>query len=74
MTDLNTLKQQAKLATNKPKISKDVVQPSDTLVVLPKDELEACIEALYYTLEHSTSDYFDKGVRKSMLAALKRLE
>ncbi|MMZ43601.1 hypothetical protein D1872_51620 [compost metagenome] len=78
MSSLESLMQQAKEALNAPKRRHkedlDLCELTDILVVFPKEELEACIEALYYTLEHSTSSDFNNGVRRAMVNAIKRLD
>lgn len=57
-------------ATKKP----DPSEITDTFVVFPKEQLDAAIAALYFTLENSTSEDFNTSVRREMLNALKRLE
>lgn len=53
---------------------KEQSQPTDSLIVMPKEELAALIEAIYYVLEKSTSEDFPTVTKKQMLSALKRLE
>lgn len=62
------------LAAGKQPKNLDQAQSTDVLVVLPVEELAAVMEALFFTLEHSTTEDFSIGIRKNMLAALKRLE
>jgi hypothetical protein len=72
--ELYNLKEQAKEALSRPKQHPDAVQGTDVFCIIPKDELEAIIASLYFTLEHSTTNDFPIGQRKSMLAAVRRME
>ena len=78
MSEMEHLKEQARRALStprqKPSQSQDPTQITDTFVVFPREEMEACIEALYWTLANTTSVDFPTNVRRNMLNAVKRLE
>lgn len=74
MPTLDELKAMAKQLRNKPVPVKDQAELTDVLLVVPKEEVTALIDALYHTLSTTTSETFGMDTRKSMLSVLKRLE
>ncbi|MNT19305.1 hypothetical protein D3C72_1545610 [compost metagenome] len=75
MTDLEELKARAfnRLKAPKQDVRRDLVEVTDTFVVLPKEELEAILDSLCQSLSDRTGT-FSAEDKKNMLAAFKRLE